>query len=210
MREAYYKSILSQEIEWFDAVESGSLTTRMSSDISLIQDGINENAGYVLQYITTFLGGFALALIRDWRLALVVLSISPLLVASAGFMGVSVSKWTDKVQEAFAEAGAVATEVFSSMRTVMAFNAQEREIDRYSSKLGTGFKAGVKRAMMFGLGIGVLFFLIYSTYALGFWYGAKLIRDGVSTPTKVLNAFFALLIGSFSLGGAAPSISAIS
>ncbi|OMH80546.1 Multidrug resistance protein 1 [Zancudomyces culisetae] len=209
MREAYYRAIMSQEIEWFDSVNTGDLTTRMSSDISLIQEGINEKSGFIIQYLTTFFGGFVLAFIRGWKMALVVLAVMPLLIVSAGLMGANIGKLTNMVQEAYAEAGAVATEVLSSMRTVMSFNAQEREIERYSDKLSKGHKVGMKKTMIFALGVGVIFFFIYALYSLGFWYGAKLIRDGEASPSKVLNVFFALMIGGFSLSGAAPSISAI-
>ncbi|OMH80722.1 Multidrug resistance protein 1A, partial [Zancudomyces culisetae] len=182
----------------------------MTSDVSLIEDGINEKSGFLLQYLATFIGGFILAFVRGWKMALVVLAVIPLIVLSASFMGVSVGKWTVKVQQAYAEAGAVATEVFSSMRTVMAFNAQRRELERYTSKLDKGFNAGNKRTIILALGLSAMFFFIYALYALGFWFGAKLVRNGDSTPTNVLNVFFALMIGGFSLGGATPSISAIS
>ncbi|OMH86209.1 Multidrug resistance protein 1A [Zancudomyces culisetae] len=201
---------MSQEAGWFDSVDVGALTTRMTSDISTIKNGIDEKTGVVVQHTTTFLGGFVLAFVKGWRMALVVLSVMPLMIGSAAIMGMNVSKWTNKVQESFAETGAVATEVLSSMRTVMAFNSQKKEIDRYSSKLDKGYKAGMRRTMVLGLGLGATFFFIYILYSLGFWYGAKLIRNNTSTLSEVLNVFFALVMGGFILGGAAPSISAIS
>ena len=36
---------------------------------------------------------------------------------------------------------------------------------------------GIKRGMFTGLGMGLTFFVIFSTYALAFWYGGKLVRD---------------------------------
>ncbi|OMH79833.1 Multidrug resistance protein 1A, partial [Zancudomyces culisetae] len=193
MRQAYYRSIMSQEPEWFDSVNVGDLTTRMTADISTIQEGINEKVGFIIQHVTTFVSGFILAFIRGWRMALVVLAVLPLLMGSGSIIGINMSKWSSSVQDAYAASGAVAAEVLSSMRTVMAFNGQEREIGRYSSKLG----------------MGAIFFIMYSIYALAFWYGAKLVRDGVSTPAQVLTVFWALMIGGSGLSEATPNISAI-
>ncbi|PVU93486.1 hypothetical protein BB559_003249 [Furculomyces boomerangus] len=209
IREAYYRSVLKQDMAWFDKTATGDLTTRISSDVSLIQEGISVKVSYMIQYLTTFFGGFIIAFIRGYKMALVILSLVPLLVLIGSLMGINVSKFTKKVQDHYAKSGAIANEVFSSMRTVMAFNGQKRELQRFDENNAKAGIYEIKKATALALGLGGIFSMIYIMYSLGFWYGAKIIRDGQSTPAKVLNVFFALIIGSFSLGGSAPSITAI-
>ncbi|PVU97356.1 hypothetical protein BB559_002055, partial [Furculomyces boomerangus] len=209
IRQAYYKSVLKQDMTWFDKTATGDLTTRISSDVSLIQDGIGVKVSYLIQHLTTFVAGFVIAFIRGYKMALVIISLVPLLALIGSLMGINSSKLTKKIQDHYAKSGAIANEVLSSMRTVMAFNGQKRELKRFDE---SNAKAGVyeiKKGAVLALGLAGIFSIIYCMYSLGFWYGAKLIRDGQSTPAKVLNVFFALMIGSFSLGGSAPSISAI-
>ena len=38
-------------------------------------------------------------------------------------------------------------------------------------------RAGVMRGVLTGIGGGLMWFIIYSSYALAFWYGVKLIMD---------------------------------
>ncbi|OMJ16981.1 Multidrug resistance protein 1A [Smittium culicis] len=209
IREEYYRSALRQDMGWFDKESGGDLTTRLSSDISVIQDGIGVKLAYLIQYLSTFIFGIILAFYRGWKMAFVVVSIIPLILVVGVLMGVNVGKLAKKLQDQYAKSGSIANEAFSSMRTIMAFNSQPRELDRYTDSIENAIKTERNKAIALSLGLGGIFFFVYVMYSLGFWYGAKLIRDGQSDPTKVLNVFFALIIGGFSLGGAAPSLSAI-
>ncbi|CAF0923947.1 unnamed protein product [Rotaria sordida] len=79
--------------------------------------------------------------------------------------------------KAYGKAGAIAEEVFSSIRTVLSYNGQEREEKRYQKHLDEAKKYGIEKGAISGILTGILWFFIYCSYALGFWYGAKLIRD---------------------------------
>ncbi|KAK9762561.1 hypothetical protein K7432_011587 [Basidiobolus ranarum] len=210
IRELYYASILRQEISWFDFVPGGDLTSRISGDVAVIQEGISQKIGLLIQNLTTFIGGFVLAFVKGWKMALVLLSALPLLAAVGGLMSRLAARNTTEGQGAYASAGAVADEVLSSIKTVSAFGGQTREILRYNSKLAIAEKAGVKRGIFEGLGTGLMMVVIFFTYALGFWYGSRLILDGVMNSGEVINVFLSLILGAMSLGTSSPYVSSIS
>ena len=95
------------------------------------------------------------------------------------------------------------------MKTVTAFGGEERSIQQYQSKLLSAEKAGVSKAFSNGLGVGIIQGIIFLVYSLGFWYGNKLVTDEGMDAGQVLNVFFAIVIGAFSLGQATPYLSAI-
>ncbi|KAJ2358561.1 hypothetical protein GGF43_000727, partial [Coemansia sp. RSA 2618] len=209
VREAFYVAILRQNVGWFDALSTGELTTRISGDVNLVQEGVSAKFSFVIQYVATFITGLVLAFVSGWRLTLVVLAVLPLLAGSAALMGILLARDTAGGQDAYAEAGSVAEEVLSSIKTVMAFGGQKRECARFNTKVEKARKAGLRKAWVLGGSMGFIMFCVYGVYALGFWYGGKLAREHVMTPAKVLNAFFALIIGGFAIGNAAPSLSAV-
>lgn len=209
LRENFYIAILRQDIGWFDGLSTGELTTRISGDANLVQEGISEKFSFVMQYITTFITGIILAFTKGWKLTLVVLSVMPALVLAAALMGKYLAESTSGGQDSYAEAGGVADEVLSSIKTVMAFGGQDRELKRYETKVEKARKTGLRKAWILGLSMGFIMFTIYSAYALAFWYGGKLVRNEEMDAGRVLNVFFSLIIGGFSLGTAAPSISAV-
>ncbi|KAJ1937643.1 hypothetical protein EC988_007832, partial [Linderina pennispora] len=210
VREAFYTAILRQDIGWFDGLSTGELTTRISGDVNLLQEGISEKFSFVIQYSATFLTGIVLAFVKGWKLTLVVLAVMPVMVAAASLMGILLAENTSGGQDSYAEAGGVADEVLSSIKTVMAFGGEDRELERYKSKTTKALKAGLRKAKVLGGSMGFIMFTVFSVYALGFWFGGKLARNGEMEPDHVLNAFFSLIVGGFSLGNAAPSISAVS
>ncbi|XP_077979293.1 ATP-dependent translocase ABCB1-like [Glandiceps talaboti] len=208
MRTSFFRSILRQEIGWFDTNPSGELSTRLSDDINKIKSGIGDKLGTFVQFFTAFLGGFIVGFIFGWELTLVILAVSPLLAVCAFLMTKLITSMTSTELDAYAKAGAVAEEVLSAIRTVAAFGGEKKETERYRDNLHSAKTVGIKKGVVSGVGMGVTFLLVFCTYALGFWYGTQLILnpDKDYTIGSMLTVFFAVLIGAFSLGNAAPSI----
>ncbi|KAJ3201493.1 (ABC) transporter, partial [Dinochytrium kinnereticum] len=166
IREEYLKAVLRQDVAWFDKTQTGDITTRMTADILTIQEGISDKVGGVFQQVAAFLAGFVIAFVKGWKLALVLCSVFPLLAGVGTLMARSIKARTGQGSDSYAEAGSIAQEVLSSIRTVVAFGGEKREIERYKKKLEEGEKSGIKIAMVNGASIGLVMMVIFSTYSL--------------------------------------------
>ena len=148
------------------------------------------------------------------ELTLVMMVSTPVLAISMGILAKVQASLTENELKAYAKAGGVAEEVFSSVRTVMAFGGQKKEIDRFQDNLTFAKKAGIKRGMATGIGAGLVWGIIYASYALAFWYGISLILaacdDNNYTSSDLLIVFFSVLIGAMQIGQAAPYMEAFS
>ncbi|KAG9292637.1 hypothetical protein G9A89_007009 [Geosiphon pyriformis] len=209
IRQLYFAAVLRQDISWFDSVATGDVISRISSDVTVLQDGISEKVAGIIQYLCTFITGFIIAFTKGWKLALVLCAIFPLLAGAGIFMAKSLSSYATKGQDAYAEAGTVVEQVFSSIKTIAAFGGQQREADRYLKKLDESYSIGKKQGLITGAGVGSIMFIIFATYALAFFYGAKLVVNGDLTGGQVVNVFFAILLGAFALGNASPNFAAV-
>ncbi|XP_068942330.1 ATP-dependent translocase ABCB1 [Petaurus breviceps papuanus] len=208
IRQKFFHSIMRQEIGWFDIHDVGELNTRLTDDVSKINEGIGDKIGILFQAVATFLTGFIVGFSRGWKLTLVILAISPVLGVSSAIWAKVLSTFTDKELLAYAKAGAVAEEVLAAIRTVIAFGGQEKELERYNKNLEEAKNLGIKKAITANVSMGIAFLLIYASYSLAFWYGTTLIISGEYSIGEVLTVFFAVLIGAFSIGQASPSIEA--
>lgn len=206
IRTLLFRHIMRQEIGWFDTHEVGELNTRLTDDINKLQEGIGDKVSNFFQWFSTCIGGFVVGFVYGWKLTLVIISVSPLLVASGGFMATMTTMATKKELSAYAKAGAVAEEVFGAIRTVVAFGGEKKECQRYNGNLDEAKNFGIRKAMVSGLGMGMVFFIMFSVYALAFWYGTKLVREDEYTAGKMIIVFFCVLFGAFSLGNAAPNL----
>ncbi|CAG8780549.1 1292_t:CDS:2, partial [Acaulospora colombiana] len=113
-----------------------------------------------------------------WKLTLVLCSVFPLLTISVGIMGKLLAAASKEGQDAYAAAGSIAEQVISGIRTVTAFNGQERELQRYVGKLQLAYLIGHKKASVHAVSMGFVLFVIYCAFGLAFWYGSILIVDG--------------------------------
>ncbi|XP_048408710.1 ATP-binding cassette, sub-family B (MDR/TAP), member 4 isoform X1 [Stegostoma tigrinum] len=209
IREIFFHSLLRQEIGWFDVIQIGELNTRLTDDILKISDGIGDKIGLLIQSLASFIGGFVVGFIKGWKLALVILAVSPVLGISAAIWSKLLTSFTKQEQNAYAKAGAVAEEALSGFRTVVAFGGQEKEVARYQEKLIEAEKVGIKKSLSSNIAVGFTFLIIYASYALAFWYGSTLILTENYTIGKVLTVFFSVLIGAFSIGQTSPNIEAL-
>ncbi|XP_032552546.1 ATP-binding cassette sub-family B member 5 [Chiroxiphia lanceolata] len=210
IRQKFFFAVLHQEMAWFDTTQIGMLNTRLTEDINTIHQGIGDKICIFLQFFSTFLAGIIIGFIYGWKLTLVILAVSPLLAASAGIWSTLLASLTAKELSAYAKAGAVAEEILTAIRTVVAFNGQQKALEKYNANLETAKRVGVKKSITTNTCLGVSQFVIFGSYALAFWYGTKLIAEDEHYDIgRLLIVFFSVLVGAFSLGQAAPNLESV-
>ncbi|XP_026958596.1 ATP-dependent translocase ABCB1 [Sagmatias obliquidens] len=175
IRKQFFHAVMRQEVGWFDVHDTGELNTRLSDDVSKINEGIGDKIGIFFQSMATFFTGFTVGFTQGWKLTLVILAVSPVLGLSAAIWAKILSSFTDKELLAYAKAGAVAEEVLAAIRTVIAFGGQKKELERYNKNLEEAKRIGIKKAITANISMGAAFLLIYASYALAFWYGTSLV-----------------------------------
>ncbi|XP_061370011.1 ABC transporter B family member 9-like [Gastrolobium bilobum] len=209
IRGLYLKTILKQDIAYFDTeTTTGEVIGRMSGDTILIQDAMGEKVGKFIQLASTFFGGFVIAFIKGWRLAVVLLACVPCVVIAGGVMSMLMARMSSRGQAAYAEAGNVVEQTVGAIRTVASFTGEKKAIEQYNSKLKVAYSSMVQQGMASGLGMGVLLLIIFCTYGLAMWYGSKLVVEHGYNGGTVMNVIIALMTGGMSLGQTSPSLNA--
>ncbi|NWW34547.1 MDR1 protein, partial [Panurus biarmicus] len=207
IRQKFFFAVLHQEMAWFDTTQIGTLNTRLTDDINTIREGIGDKISIFLQFFSTFVSGLIVGFIYGWKLTLVVMSVSPLLATSAAIWSTLLASLTAKELSAYAKAGAVAEEILTAIRTVVAFNGQQKALEKYDANLEMAKHVGMKKSITTNTCLGLSQFFIFGSYALAFWYGTKLTAEDPHYDIgRVLIVFFSVLVGAFSLGQAAPNL----
>ncbi|XP_018319200.1 multidrug resistance protein 1 [Agrilus planipennis] len=210
IRTLFFEKVLNQDIGWYDVNQTGDIASRMSEDLNKFEDGIGEKVAHFTHMMFTFLGCVILALVKGWELALICLTSLPVTMVCIGIIAVVTSKVAKKELDAYAMAGAIAEEVLSTIRTVIAFGGQKKELARYEEQLIFARKNNIRRSTLSGMGFGLLWFFIYASYALAFWYGVRLVLSGNGTydVATMVTVFFSVMQGSMNFGMASPYIEA--
>ncbi|KAG8055753.1 hypothetical protein GUJ93_ZPchr0001g32161 [Zizania palustris] len=209
IRSLYLKSVLKQDISFFDVeMTTGQIVSRMSGDTVLVQDAIGEKVGKFLQLVASFIGGFVVAFVKGWLLSLVLLACIPPVVISAGVVSKMLSKISSMGQASYSNAGNVVEQTIGAIRTVVSFNGEKQAIATYNKLIHKAYKAAVEEGLTNGFGMGSVSFIFFSSYGLSIWYGGKLILSKGYSGGDILNILFAFMTGAMSLGNATPCMTA--
>jgi len=101
IRSKFFDSILRQDIGFFDTNSAGELNTRLADDIKKISDGMGDKIGITVQSVARFICGFVIAFIYGWKLALVIMSIFPVLMVSGMDCNFSIKNFQNYEQKNF-------------------------------------------------------------------------------------------------------------
>ncbi|XP_020522023.1 ABC transporter B family member 1 isoform X2 [Amborella trichopoda] len=164
--------------------------------------------GNFIHYMATFVTGFIVGFTAVWQLALVTLAVVPLIAIIGGIHATTLTKLSSKTQDALSEAGNIAEETISQIRTVFSYVGESRALQAYSSALKVAQRIGYKSGLAKGLGLGATYFTVFCCYALLLWYGGWLVRRHHTNGGLAISTMFSVMVGGLALGQSAPSMAA--
>ena len=185
----FFSHIQSLSLRFFQERRVGEILSRMSNDISVIQNALVSIPVALLRQSITLLGALAIILYLNWKLTGLILLILPPLMIFARVFGRRLKVFSEKLQDQLAQAVVVLEEVMSSIKIVKSFTREPYERNRFQEKIETAFERAVdklKISAFFGPFILGLTFLVS---ALLIWYGGYQVMQGATTPGE-LAAFF--------------------
>nr|CAD1842579.1 unnamed protein product [Ananas comosus var. bracteatus] len=194
IRSLSFKKVVYQEISWFDDPEnsSGAIGARLSADAASIKSLVGDSLALMVQNLATVTAGLAIAMFANWKLALVVLVTLPLMGAQGYAQMRFLKGFSSDAKKMYEEASQVANDAVGSIRTVASFCAERKVMSIYAEKCDAPMQQGVRQGVISGLGYGFSYLLLYCTYALCFYVGARFVHDGTATFSQVFRVFFAL------------------
>lgn len=206
LRKMIFKSIMNQDIAFFDRTASGILISRLSEDVTLVRETYIEKLIMIIQNLIQAIASLILAFVYSWKVTLVVLAFIP--VAGGAFLiGERIvdrmwSKFSDKTSKASSKA----EEVITSFRTVKAFDNELYEAEIYSENLW-GVHAVLKSTSLAkGIQSGIVQFLTWGMVAALMYYGGYLVIHGEIESGNVIVLFASLLFAAMGLSMATASM----
>jgi ATP-binding cassette subfamily B (MDR/TAP) protein 1 len=106
------------------------------------------------------------------------------------------------VAGAQARASMVASEAVGNVRTVAAFNAEDKIVGLFQRELQAPLKRGFLRGQAAGIGFGVSQLFLFGSFALALWYGAQLVKRGEAKFNHVLEVYLVLMVSSYAIAEA--------
>ncbi|KAJ8927496.1 hypothetical protein NQ314_020045 [Rhamnusium bicolor] len=198
-----FQAMLRQEIGFFDKKSNGvgALCSKLSSDAALVQGATGQRIGTILQSIATLILSIGLSMYYEWRLGLVAMAFTPLILLATFFERRNTRNLSGHRDDSLQNSTKIAVEGVGNVRTVASLGCEDTFHNIYISELTPYLKRNLLsthwRALVFGLSRSLMFF----AYSACMYYGGYLIRDGLPYE-NVFKVSQALIMGTVSIANA--------
>jgi ATP-binding cassette subfamily B protein len=186
---------------WFEIKRSGDVMSRISSDAQLIERVIGSSASVALRNTLMCVGGIAMLVITNPKLAALVLALVPVVVAPIIIFGRKVRALSREAQARIADLVSDGAETLDGVRTVQAFAQEQRVAKRFGEATERAFAAAVRRITLRAIMTTLVIFIMFAAVGFMLWIGGQDVIAGRITAGD-LSAFVFYTVLVASSGGA--------
>ncbi|MBC7571160.1 MAG: ATP-binding cassette domain-containing protein [Spirosoma sp.] len=190
VRQAVYSKIITLSIPFFEKRRVGELTSRLSSDVTQLQDVLSTTLAELFRQVATLLGGTIFILWVSWKLTLFMLATFPIIIISAIIFGRFIRKLSKQAQDQLAAASVIVEETLQSINVVKAFTNERIEIGRYHTALQRMVATALRTAKFRGVFVSFVIFAMFGAIMGIVWYGGRLVQSGEIPFADLLTFIF--------------------
>jgi ABC-type multidrug transport system fused ATPase/permease subunit len=178
LRLQYMQALFAQPVSKLDEISVGTVTNTITGLSNTMQQSVSDRLAILFQAIALLISAYAIAFRYSWALTLVVSSAILFVVLGFSLTVPILVRGQRDVDLADEKHASIAADVFSSIRTVFSLGAEASLSQRYAEWVEEARRRGTRMALVTGIHLALLFFSMYASFALAFWFGLKLYRDG--------------------------------
>ena len=200
-RDTYHK-LITLPMNFFSQRRVGELNSRLSADLSQIQDAITTTLAEMIRQVIIFTGGIIFLVLVSGKLTLMLLAVLPVMVVIAVVFGRFIRKLSRQAQDKLAESNTIVEETLQGISNVKAFVNEAFEVGRYNKSIREVVKIAMKGAKFRGVFASFIVFCLFGTIVSVVWYGSLLVQAGEISLASMftfilLSTFVGAAMGSF-------------
>jgi ATP-binding cassette, subfamily B, bacterial len=197
LRRDLFAHVLRLGPAWFEIKRSGDVMSRISADAQLIEQVIGSSASVVLRNTLMCIGGIAMLVFTNPKLALYVLAVVPLAVVPIVIFGRKVRALSREAQARIADLVADGAETLDAVRTVQAFAQEDHAGRQFGAATERAFTASIRRISRRATMTTLVIFIVFAAVGFLLWIGGQDVLAGRITAGDLSAfVFYAVLVAS--------------
>jgi ABC transporter fused permease/ATP-binding protein len=203
LRLSLYTNLVKLPMTFFSQKRVGELNSRISADITQIQDTLTSTIAEFLRQFILIIGGVILLATESFKLTLLMLAVVPLVAVAAVIFGRFIRKYSKQVQDQVAESQVIVEETMQGISIVKAFANEWYEVARYKGKISEVVKLAIKGGKYRGYFASFIIFCLFGAIVAVVWYGVQLSIAGEMSVGQLISfVLYSTFVGA-SFGGIA-------
>ena len=178
LRQDTYNHLVRLPVKFFEKRRVGELNSRISSDISLLQETMTSTLAEFVRQVIIIVGGIALLVYTSFKLTVFMLAILPGVVLLAVFFGRFIRSFSKKAQREVANSNTIVEETLQGIQSVKAYTNEFFEMKRYRKRTLEIAKIGIKGGRYRGAFSSFLILGLFGALVAVIWRGALLLASG--------------------------------
>lgn len=203
LRQHTFNHLIRLPMKFFQHRRVGELNSRISSDITLLQDALTSTLAEFIRQFITIIGGVSLMLVTSMKLTLFMLLILPVIMVLVGVFGRYIRKLSKQAQSQVADSNTIVEETLQGIQSVKAFTNEFFEMARYQAKTKDIARTGIKNGRLRGAFSSFVIMGIFGAMVAVIWKGSTLLAAGELATGELFSfVIYTVFIGG-TIGGMA-------
>lgn len=209
IRQAAYQKLIQMPMSFFSERQVAELNSRMASDITQISETFTTNIAEFLRQLIIIIGGTVIICTMSWKMALVMLSIIPIIAIFTLFFARYIRKLSKQVQDKIADSNVITGEGLQGISNVKTFTNENFEILRYNSVTQQILQLAVKGGIARGAFFSFIIFCLFGAIIFIVYIGITMTLKGDLPAAQMMSFLFYTVFVAASIGGIAEQVASI-
>ncbi len=204
IRRSAFSKLIYMPMDFFNQNKVGELTSRMSSDITQVQETMKTTIAEFFRQIVIVIGGIVFLFFLSWKLALIMIGTVPVMAVIAVFFGRFIRKLSKQAQDQAAESNSIIEESLTGISNVKSFTNEFFILGKYNEKIEQIRNMNVKSGVWRGLFVSFIIFCLFGAIVFIVWQGLLMTQG----PNPELNSkdFFSFIMYTIMMGASIGSL----
>jgi ABC-type multidrug transport system fused ATPase/permease subunit len=209
LRQSTYNHLIKLPLKFFEQKRVGELNSRISSDVTLLQETLTTTLAEFIREIIIIFGGITFLAFTSLKLTLFMVAILPPMIILVHFFSRFIRKFSKTVQKEVANSNTIVEETLQGIQSVKTYTNEFLEIARYKKKTSEIAKIGIKAGKYRGAFSAFMIFGLFGAIVAVIWKGSIMLSEGTINAGQLFSfVVYSVFIGG-NIGGMASDIAQI-
>lgn len=204
LRNDAFEKLVYMPMDFFNRNKVGELTSRLSSDITQVQETLRTTIAEFFRQIIIVFGGIAFLIFISWKLSLIMLATVPVMAIIAVIFGRYIRRLSKEAQDFSAESNSIVEEALTGISNVKTFTNELFALGKYQKTTQKTRDLNVKSGIWRGLFVSFIIFCLFGAIVFIVWQGLLMTQG--KNPELSSEGFYQFVLFTIMMGASVGSL----
>ena len=179
LREQLFTHIMMMPATFFSKNQTGAISSRLTSDITVLQTVLTSQLSQFLRQIIILVGSIGFLFVISTQLALIVLAFLPMIAGFTWYFGHRLQNASIEFQDRIAATNATAEESLAAVRVIQWFTAEHTLVGRYTRLIQRTLSVALRRARIYAVFVPLVTMLFLTGIVTVLWLGGRIVQNSI-------------------------------